>query len=107
MSASASASSTQEEDKAAEMSFGEIVQVVENIYIDESWPLECALRLEDHLSKSFKHGKPYNDKSRSLLFNLGDSKNPNPRLALLTKSVTPEEFLTIDIRRLASDEIQR
>jgi len=94
-----------EEDKTPEVPFGEIAIVVENSYIDESWPLECALRLEDHLSRNFQHGKPYNDKSRSLLFNLGDSKNPNPRLALLTKSVTPEEFLTMDIRRLASDEI--
>jgi len=64
------------------------------------------LRLEDHLYKKFKHGKPYNDKSRSLLFNLLDKKNPNARLALLTERVSPEEFLCMDIRKLASDEIK-
>ena len=74
--------------------------------IDEAWPLQCALRLEDHLSRTFQHGKPYNDKSRSLLFNLGDPKNPNPRLILLTKKVTPEEFLCMDVRLMASDEVQ-
>ena len=73
--------------------------------IDEEWPLECALRLENSLCKTFKHGKPYSDKSRSVLFNLADPKNPNPRIALLCKKVSPEDFLTIDIRRLASDEV--
>ena len=65
----------------------------EDIRVTAEWPLECALRLENQLSLTFKHGKPYNDKSRSLLFNLGDEKNPNARLALLTKKVTPEAFL--------------
>lgn len=75
--------------------------------ISEDWPLECALRLEDHLSLKFKHGKPYNDKGRSLIFNLTDEKNPKVRLALLYKKVTPEAFLAMDIRHLASDELKR
>ena len=75
--------------------------------ISEDWPLECALRLENHLSLSFKHGKPYNDKGRSLIFNLTDQKNPNARLMLLHKRVTPESFLEMDIRLLASDELKK
>ena len=50
-------------------------------------------------------GKPYKDKSRSLLFNLYDKKNPNARIALLEQHVTPEKFLEMDIRLLASDEM--
>lgn len=74
--------------------------------ISEDWPLECALRLENHLSLNFKHGKPYNDKGRSLVFNLTDEKNPKVRLALLHQEVTPEQFLKMDIRQLASDELK-
>ena len=91
-------SGNQEEvEEVKEMAFGEIVEVLDDddeaTSISEEWPLECALRLEDHLSLNFKHGKPYNDKSRSLIFNLTDQKNPNARLALLYKRVTPEDFL--------------
>ena len=79
------------------MAFGEVVEVLDDddeaTSISEEWPLECALRLENYLSMNFKHGKPYNDKSRSLIFNLTDQKNPNARLALLYKRVTPEDFL--------------
>ena len=35
-----------------------------------------------------------------------DAKNPNARLALLTKAVSPEDFLKVDIRQLASDELK-
>eukprot|EP00353_Schmidingerella_taraikaensis_P007179 CAMPEP_0185579324 /NCGR_PEP_ID=MMETSP0434-20130131/14342_1 /TAXON_ID=626734 ORGANISM="Favella taraikaensis, Strain Fe Narragansett Bay" /NCGR_SAMPLE_ID=MMETSP0434 /ASSEMBLY_ACC=CAM_ASM_000379 /LENGTH=57 /DNA_ID=CAMNT_0028197321 /DNA_START=758 /DNA_END=931 /DNA_ORIENTATION=+ len=52
-----------------------------------------------------KTGKAYSDKSRSLLFNLQDKTNPNAKIALLDKRVTPEEFLVMDIRLLASDEM--
>ena len=37
---------------------------------------------------------------------MSDEKNPNPRLALLNKRVSPEDFLGMDIRLLASDELQ-
>lgn len=63
-----------------ETSFGEL----DHDLIEPTWPLECALRLEDQLYKLFSHGKPYNEKVRSLLFNLQDKKNPNARKALLT-----------------------
>lgn len=56
---------------------------LELIEKDKDWALECALRLEDKMFKLFKAGKPYADKSRSLLFNLGDSKNPKGRELLL------------------------
>ena len=87
-----------------------VVDLDENVResdISEDWPLECALRLEDHLSLNFQHGKPYNAKGRSLIFNLTDKKNPNPRMALLLKHVTPENFLQMDIRLMASDEIKK
>ena len=89
------------EENKQELPFGQIA----GSSIEEDWPLECALRLEDFLSHNYQHGKPYNDKSRSLLFNLGDKKNPNARLSLLTKRVTPEEFINMDVRLLASDEL--
>ena len=55
--------------------------------------------------RTLQLGKAYKDKSRSLLFNLQDATNPNARLALLTEKVSPEEFLAIDIRLLASNEL--
>ena len=42
-----------------------------------------------------------------MFFNLADPKNPNARLALLTKSITPEDFTKVDIRKLASDDIKQ
>jgi hypothetical protein len=51
------------------------------------------LRLENEIYRLYKSGKGYNDKSRSLIFNLEDMKNPNARRALLAKEVSPEEFL--------------
>jgi hypothetical protein len=56
--------------------------------------------------KIFKCGKPYYDKSRSLIFNLSDKKNKMPILALLKKQVTPEEFVSTDMRELASNELK-
>ena len=38
--------------------------------IDHKWPLECAIRIEEELYKTLRSGKPYVDKSRSILFNL-------------------------------------
>ena len=65
-----------EEHKTA--TFGE-----PELTIEESWPLECALRIENHMWSKLASGKLYSDKSRSLLFNLQDKKNPNARIALL------------------------
>jgi|APCry1669190731_1035312.scaffolds.fasta_scaffold101809_1 hypothetical protein len=56
--------------------------------------------------KLFKCGKPYNDKSRSIIFNLSDKKNNLPILSLFKKEITPEEFVVIDIRNLASSELK-
>lgn len=67
--------------------------------------LELALRLEDEIYRIYKAGKPYCDKSRSVLFNLGDQKNPKPKKMLLSQQVTPEEFLKIDMLELASEEV--
>ena len=46
--------------------------------VDRAWQFECAVQLETALYKVHKHGKPYTDKCRSLLYNLQDSKNPKP-----------------------------
>ena len=70
------------------------------------WALECALRLENEIFRCFKHGKPYNDKARSLVHNLEDTKNSTARSILLSKKITPEEFLQQDIRTFASEELK-
>jgi hypothetical protein len=57
--------------------------------------------------KIFKCGKPYNDKSRSIIYNLSDKKNKMPILALLKKQVSPEQFVTTDMRDLASNELKQ
>jgi hypothetical protein len=84
--------------------FGSIVSPCVDLADSSDWPLQCALRLESELYRLFKSGKPYCDKSRSVIFNLQDPKNPNARRALLDKEVTPEDFLQRDVRKFASDE---
>jgi len=64
------------------------------------------LRLENELYRLFKSGKPYNDKARQLIFNLEDPKNPNARMALLSRQETPEDFLNLDVRLFASEELK-
>jgi len=66
--------------------------------------LEIALRLEDEIYRLFKAGKPYCDKSRSVIFNLSDPKNPKPVKMLLSEQVTPENFLKIDPLLWASED---
>jgi len=54
-----------------------------------------------------KCGKAYNDKSRSLIFNLSDTRNPEPFLALVTRKVTPEDFVSLDPKQLASSKMKK
>ena len=69
--------------------------------------VDLALRLENALFKHYGCGKNYNDKSRSLIFNLTDKNNSEPIQALLLLKLTPEEFVTTDPRALASQEMKK
>lgn len=57
--------------------------------------------------KLFKHGKPYNDKTRSIIYNLTDSKNTEPLIRLLLGIIEPENFVTIDPQKLASSAMKK
>ena len=74
--------------------------------ISDKWPLECAIRIEELLYKTLKAGKPYVDKSRSILFNLQDTKNSTLRQKLIFKEISPEEFLQVDVRKFASEDVK-
>ena len=74
--------------------------------ISDKWPLECAIRIEELLYKTLKSGKPYVDKSRSILFNLQDTKNSTLRQKLIFKEISPEEFLQVDVRKFASEDVK-
>lgn len=55
------------------------------LYTKNAVLIDLAVRIEDKIFSLFKHGKPYNDKSRSIIFNLCDTKNLLPLYSLLTK----------------------
>lgn len=52
-------------------------------------------------------GKAYNDKSRSILFNLTDQKNMAPLMKLLKQQISPEDFVVCDLRKLASEKMKK
>jgi hypothetical protein len=58
--------------------------------LERQWAAECALRLEDYLYGFSKCGKPYQEKARSLLFNLQDPKNPELKKRILDQELTVE-----------------
>jgi len=55
----------------------------------------------------FKHGKPYNDKMRSIIYNLTDDKNRGPLLAVLKMNISPEDFVSMDPRKHASEAMKK
>ena len=57
--------------------------------------------------KVFKHGKGYNDKTRSIIFNLTDEKNIDPLMTLLKQKISPEDFVMVDQRKLASEKMKK
>jgi hypothetical protein len=69
--------------------------------------VDRALRLENKLFALYQAGRDYNRKSRALLFNLSDTKNPEPLLALIREIITPEDLCTMDPRLLASSKMKR
>ena len=68
--------------------------------------MDVALRIENYLDTKFKPGKEYQDKIRSIIYNINDKVNIQPAFVLLSKQVTPEEFAELDLRTLAHEEIQ-
>ena len=74
---------------------------------ERRWATECALKLEECLHGLFKAGKSYTDKARSLVFNLTDPKNRELRARLLLQELTPKQLITTDVRKLASNEMQK
>jgi hypothetical protein len=69
---------------------------------DQKWAYECALRIEDEVYRLFKAGKLYCDRCRSILYNLQDENNKRPQDLLLKKEVSPEDFVNMDMREIAS-----
>lgn len=69
--------------------------------------IDLALRIENEMYRLFKHGKPYNDKTRSIIYNLTDTKNQGPLLAVLNMNISPEDFVSMDPRKHASDAMKR
>jgi hypothetical protein len=80
------------------------VETSEETKGENDWALECALRLENEIYRLFKAGKLYNDKARSVLFNLQDVRNKKASQMLLKKTVSPEEFLQLDPKEYAGEE---
>ena len=68
--------------------------------------IDLTLKIENQIFKLFKCGKSYNDKSRSVIFNLRDQKNLHPLVVLLNQEISPEEFVMVDLRMLASEEMK-
>jgi hypothetical protein len=68
--------------------------------------VDLALRIENHMFKMYRCGKAYNDKTRSIIFNLTDEKNIHPFMTLLKHKISPEEFVMVDLRKLASDKMK-
>lgn len=69
--------------------------------------VDLALRIENEMFRIFKHGKPYNDKTRSIIYNLTDNKNQSPLLAVLNMNISPEDFVIIDPKKLASEAMKK
>ena len=69
--------------------------------------VDLALRIENQMFKVFKHGKGYNDKTRSIIFNLTDEKNIDPLMTLLRQKISPEDFVMVDLRKLASEKMKK
>ena len=65
------------------------------------------MRLESELYRLYVSGKPYCDKCRSLLFNLQDENNKRPLEMLLDRQISPEEFVKLDVREIASDDMKK
>lgn len=69
--------------------------------------VDLALRIENQMFRAFKHGKAYNDKTRSIIYNLTDEKNIDPLMTLLRQKISPEDFVMVDLRKLASEKMKK
>ncbi len=80
----------------------QLVEILRGHWSDQKWAYECALRIEDEVYRLFKAGKLYCDRCRSILYNLQDENNKRPQDLLLKKEVSPEDFVNMDMREIAS-----
>lgn len=85
----------------------QLLEITRAASTDVKWAFECAMRLESELYRLFVSGKPYCDKCRSLLFNLQDENNKRPLEMLLDHQISPEEFIRLDVREMASEEMKK
>ena len=75
--------------------------------INQELTLKLSTSIEEELHKAFKNNNhKYNNKSRSLIFNLKDQKNKLYRKVLLGK-ITPERLVNMSPEELASTELAR
>jgi len=84
----------------------QLVEILRQAWSDQKWAYECATRLEDEVYKLFKSGKLYCDRCRSILYNLQDANNKRPLEILLNREVSPEAFVSMDTREIASKELK-
>jgi len=71
-----------------------------------------AVKLEEAIYQKYKTmsggvGTDYLNRSRMLLANLGDSKNPNLKINVLSNVLTPDFLAKCNTTDLASDELKR
>ena len=68
--------------------------------------IQVAIKIEEVLNSKFKDKKNYSDKARSLLFNLRDPKNPELKKKVLFEEYSPESFVTLSPKDLASKDLK-
>ena len=69
--------------------------------------VDMALRIENQMFKLYRCGKSYKDKSRSIIYNLTDERNLQPLTALINSEVSPEDFVTTDMRNLVTQQMKK
>eukprot|EP00347_Sterkiella_histriomuscorum_P019547 403341216 len=67
---------------------------------------QLGLQIEDELYKSFPRLAEYQNKARSLMFNLKDPKNPDLRMSLIEGVIEPNQLVRLDSKSLASKALQ-
>ncbi|CDW76467.1 transcription elongation factor a 1 [Stylonychia lemnae] len=72
--------------------------------------LDCAAHLGNNIEKElfnkFPNIKEYQDKARSLVFNLKDSRNPELRVSLMQGILNPTQLVTMDPKEMASSQLK-
>jgi transcription elongation factor S-II len=58
-------------------------------------------------SQTLGLSKGYNDRCRSLIFNLSDKKNPRLKINILGDDISPYDIANMDPKELASEELKK